>query len=317
MNCELGECTVTEEIHEGQRLLWRLQGHLEEMFSDSHLAEDGFLLKHIQKNKEGFVSLKLLTCLKKIKVLTNNWYMTLAAALLSSVLEVNSDSNKVRRLQAYPDWLLCSPTSKLLLLWNIPSDWLSPPHPRPSISNHIIAKINSYGTTVCHWLLLPGQDLPRELRCYAKRQKELGQGLCVVVKFDTLAGIRKAYDGFKAEETASAGEGVRVVSLGYRSSYLMSKEQPTQDMNQGDAGDLRATVNAQSEVEVNAEVREDAVVEMEKAFHAGDSPDINRVLRWRNQRINLQMPKNRVQVVRQPFGPNDTKGFQLRRKPAV
>lgn len=50
-------------------LLLKIKTHLEEMFSDSYLAEDGFLLKHMQKNKQGYVSLKLLTCLKKVNPL--------------------------------------------------------------------------------------------------------------------------------------------------------------------------------------------------------------------------------------------------------
>lgn len=51
----------------------KIKTHLEELFSDSHLAEDGFLLKHVQKNKQGFVSLKLLTSLKKVQNTKNIW----------------------------------------------------------------------------------------------------------------------------------------------------------------------------------------------------------------------------------------------------
>ena len=45
----------------------KIKAQLEDLFSDSHLAEDGFLLKHVQKNKQGYVSLKLLTCLRKVR----------------------------------------------------------------------------------------------------------------------------------------------------------------------------------------------------------------------------------------------------------
>lgn len=53
-------------------MLLKIKAHLEEMFSDSYLAEDGFLLKHMQKNKQGYVSLKLLTCLKKVNPLLDS-----------------------------------------------------------------------------------------------------------------------------------------------------------------------------------------------------------------------------------------------------
>lgn len=62
------ESSQTEEEREGEALLLQIRTHLEEMFSDSHLSEDGFLLKHIQKNKQGYVSLKLLTSLRKVNV---------------------------------------------------------------------------------------------------------------------------------------------------------------------------------------------------------------------------------------------------------
>lgn len=56
-----------EEDREGELLCLKIKAQLEDLFSSSHLAEDGFLLKHVQKNKQGYVSLKLLTCLKKVK----------------------------------------------------------------------------------------------------------------------------------------------------------------------------------------------------------------------------------------------------------
>ena len=55
------------EEREGELLRMKIKAQLEDLFTDSHLAEDGFLLKHVRKNKQGYVSLKLLTCLKKVK----------------------------------------------------------------------------------------------------------------------------------------------------------------------------------------------------------------------------------------------------------
>lgn len=64
---EDSQSTQDEEDCEGELLCFKIKAQLEDLFSDSHLGEDGFLLKHIQKNKEGYVSLKFLTCLKKVK----------------------------------------------------------------------------------------------------------------------------------------------------------------------------------------------------------------------------------------------------------
>lgn len=60
--------SIQDEVDcDGELLCMRIKTQLEDLFTDSHLAEDGFLLKHLQKNKQGYISLKLLTCLKKVK----------------------------------------------------------------------------------------------------------------------------------------------------------------------------------------------------------------------------------------------------------
>lgn len=76
------QSTRDEEDCEDEFLCFEIKNLLEDLFSDSHLAEDGFLLKHIQKNKQGYVSLKLLTCLKKVK---NIYLVSVKFCVLSRV----------------------------------------------------------------------------------------------------------------------------------------------------------------------------------------------------------------------------------------
>ena len=42
-------------------------------FSDANITRDKFLLKHVRRNKEGFVSLKLVASFKRVKHLTKDW----------------------------------------------------------------------------------------------------------------------------------------------------------------------------------------------------------------------------------------------------
>lgn len=48
------------------QLVQRIVSQVEFYLSDENLAKDAFLLKHVQKNKMGFVSIKLLTSFKKV-----------------------------------------------------------------------------------------------------------------------------------------------------------------------------------------------------------------------------------------------------------
>ncbi|KAM9349879.1 la-related protein 6-like [Symphorus nematophorus] len=225
------------EEREGELLCLKIKAQLEDLFTDSHLAEDGFLLKHVQKNKQGYVSLKLLTCLRKIKVLTKNWYMTLAGAVHSDVLEVNDDCTKVRRIEPLPEWLQCSPTSKLLLAWNITAEKIEEGPEQALLFKRILQKFSAHGSVTSLWILHPGKELPKELRCYAKRHKELGQHLCAVVKFDNLEAVRKAYSALKAEEEESHGEGMCVVTLGFQSRHHISEDEPSEENNENQPGE--------------------------------------------------------------------------------
>lgn len=66
-SCELGvallDCSCPAP---DPQLVRRIVAQVEFYLSDENLARDAFLLKHVQKNKMGFVSIKLLTSFKKV-----------------------------------------------------------------------------------------------------------------------------------------------------------------------------------------------------------------------------------------------------------
>ncbi|KAA0707936.1 La-related protein 6 [Triplophysa tibetana] len=202
----------------------KIATRLENYLSDQNLSEDAFLLKHVQRNKMGYVSLKLLTSFKKIKDLTRDWRSTLAAARTSEHLEVNETGTKVRRRTLVPDWLLCIPTSKLLLAWNF-LDGVSPVKDGMSGSpglEHIgimeaaMREFSPFGTISSLRILRPGKEIPAELKRYCKKHMELGRKVCAVVEYEYLEGARKAYESLKAEEQMQGGRGICVALLGSR-----------------------------------------------------------------------------------------------------
>ncbi|XP_029105080.1 la-related protein 6b isoform X2 [Scleropages formosus] len=203
---------------------------LERYFSDESLAEDAFLLKHVQKNRMGYVSLKLLTSFKKVRELTRDWRTTLVAARSSSLLQVNEEGTKVRRREPLPEWLLCVPTSKLLLAWNLLGDpgaeeratlGLEPLESQ-ALMEKAMRLFGSYGAIASLRVLRPGKELPAELRRYAKRHGELGRRVCAVIEFEYLEGARRAYEALRG---AVAERGVRVALLGSRGSRKLSLSQ--------------------------------------------------------------------------------------------
>ncbi|KAM4556469.1 la-related protein 6-like [Fundulus diaphanus] len=344
------------EDREAELLCLKLKEHLEEMFSDGHLAEDGFLLKHMQKNKQGYVSVKLLTCLKKIKALTANWYMTLAAAECSDLLELNDECTKVRRKEPLPQWLMCSPTSRLLLIWDASEERSggdAADSGQPSLLLSILQRFGIPGDVASVWILHPGEELPKELQCYAKRHRELGQLLCAVIKFNSLESVRRAFSSL-AEEKID-GRGLCVVPLGWQSVQHINKPEPS-GKNKEDGTCSMGDPLESSQILVRQEPPSPLMVSEEtaEAHHPQACQDnssssknslrgLTKRYNWtdwssgdRNTQIsqcpwvlkrkcaasaakpvtaeNLKTTGLILKVLRQPFGPGDTKGFQARRQ---
>lgn len=89
---------------EEDELTQRIVAQVEYYFSDEHILRDSFLLKHVRRNREGYVSLKLMSSFRKVKSLTKNWERVRDALRSSSSrLEVNAEGTKVRRREPLPD----------------------------------------------------------------------------------------------------------------------------------------------------------------------------------------------------------------------
>ncbi|KAJ0056254.1 hypothetical protein NL108_004532, partial [Boleophthalmus pectinirostris] len=97
-------------------LINKLVSQIEYYLSDENLEHDAFLLKHVRRNKLGFVSVKLLTSFKKVKHLTRDWRTTAYALRHSNILELNDEGRKVRRKSAVPVFASESLPSRMLLL---------------------------------------------------------------------------------------------------------------------------------------------------------------------------------------------------------
>ncbi|XP_061587396.1 la-related protein 6-like [Cololabis saira] len=228
------------EDGEHESLCLKTRAQLENMFSDSHLAEDSFLLKHVLRNKQGYVSLKLLTSFKKIKSLTSDWKVTLMAAECSDLLEVNDDCTKVRRKEPLPSWLQCSPTNKFLLIWGGQGDVASQGH--DSLLLKVLQRFGDNGSVASVWILHPGDDLPKELQQYAKRNKQLSRVVCAVVKFNSLEGAREAFSALRAEQEEEEeqvdGISLRVTQMGFKSVRNSIKPEPPEEESRSQTGEI-------------------------------------------------------------------------------
>uniref|UniRef100_A0A672HHV1 La-related protein 6-like n=2 Tax=Salarias fasciatus TaxID=181472 RepID=A0A672HHV1_SALFA len=308
------------------------------MFSDSHLAEDGFLLKHVQKNRQGYVSLKLLTSWKKIKAVTTNWHMILAAAVKSDLLELNTECTKVRRKQPLPKWLQRSPTTRLLLAWNITEGQRGEREAaqglgHAALSERILQRFKVHGDVSSVWILHPGEELPKQLQCYAKNHKELGLYLCAVVKFDSLEATRQAWNALGAEDQSRDEKDMCLVPLGFWQKHQIINNQPSEDQNNNQSGE--GTSPKENPIGGSGVVIQPEVDHCRRTLgnflpQAGDFQPVNHktkccpwVLMHKFEATVLKakmaahptVRSSILRVLRQPFGPDGTRGFRGRGMP--
>jgi hypothetical protein len=153
-------------------------------FSDANITKDKFLLKHVKRNKEGFVSLKLISSFKRVKHLTKDWrQVAFAIERKSDRLEVNDIKTKVRRLESLPEYDETTPSRTVVAL-NLPLE-------RPTIE--AVAEIfSACGDIVLIRILRPGNPVPADIKPFANKHPEMTAKVCALVEFERTEFAHKA-----------------------------------------------------------------------------------------------------------------------------
>jgi len=172
----------------------KIVAQVEFYFGDANITKDKFLLKHVKKNKEGFVSLKLISSFKRVKHLTKDWRQVAEAIeRKSSKLEVNDLKTKVRRLEALPEYDETTPSRTVVAL-NLPLE-------RPTIE--AVAEIFSVcGDIVLVRILRPGNPIPADIKPFANKHPEMTAKVCALVEFERTEFALKA-----VKELNGSGDG--------------------------------------------------------------------------------------------------------------
>ena len=157
---------------------------MEFYFSDANITKDKFLLKHVKRNKEGFVSLKLISSFKRVKHLTKDWrQVAFAIKKCSERLEVNDVETKVRRLEDLPAYDETTPSRTVVVL-NLPMD-------RPTIEG-VAEMFRTCGEIVLVRILRPGNPVPADIKQYVAKHPEMTTKVCALVEFERTEFAQKA-----------------------------------------------------------------------------------------------------------------------------
>merc|ERR1719510_2542806 len=193
------ESSAAEEVQEelppmedpNDELCESIVQQVEFYFSDANITKDKFLLKHVKRNKEGFVSLKLISSFKRVKHLTKDWrQVAVAIERKSKKLEVNDLKTKVRRLDALPEYDETTPSRTVVAL-NLPIE-------RPTIE--AVAEIFSEcGEIVLVRILRPGNPTPADVKPFANKHPEMTDKVCALVEYEKTEYAHKAVKDLNKE----------------------------------------------------------------------------------------------------------------------
>ena len=147
------------------------------IFSDTSLGKDTFLLKHVKRNKEGFVNLKLLiSAYKPIKRLTQDWrQIAFSIRRCSSKLEINELGTKIRRIHQLPCYDPAIPETKTVVATNFPMS-------SPTIKD--VVNIFSPREIVQVRILRPGNPTSGDVKRYLASNPHLEGRVCAMVEFE-------------------------------------------------------------------------------------------------------------------------------------
>ncbi|XP_013792640.2 la-related protein 6-like [Limulus polyphemus] len=160
---------------------------VEYYFSNANLLKDPFLLKHVRRNKQGYVSLKLITSFRKVKSFTKNWRVVACSLRYSKELEINEEGTKVRRKDPLPDYDE-TPPSRTVVAFKLPFE-------KPTVEK--IGEIFSkYGTITLIRIIHPSKAIPADIKTFLYKHPEIGSSVCALVEFENRESACRAWNGF-------------------------------------------------------------------------------------------------------------------------
>ncbi|XP_072408835.1 la-related protein 6a [Chiloscyllium punctatum] len=268
-------------------LIQKLIAQIEYYLSDENLEKDAFLLKHVRRNKMGYVSVKLLTSFKKVKHLTRDWQTTAFALKHSELLELNEEGRKVRRKTAVPVFPSENLPSRMLLIHDLHMcpefQFLNQNHEsehggsQEKVMEYILKVFGSFGTISSVRVLKPGRELPADVKRLSNRYSQLGVKECVIIEFEDVESA------IKAHETLGKTEGMKVVLIGMKPPKKKVVREKTKEPEDVDKNGSKSKSTNKRVEELQYMGEESSAYSSSEAESNPASPMLSRKLKPNNQ----------------------------------
>ncbi|KAA0201172.1 hypothetical protein HAZT_HAZT005839 [Hyalella azteca] len=189
--CDSADFSAMREVrrrsgkYTNKETLQRVSELVEYYLSNDNLVNDMFLLKHVTKHKEGYVSLKLLANYKKLKRLRKDWTVLVEAIRDSPNLQMNADCTKVKRRIKLP----CELEEDTRLFRSVLGYDISESHAAMDKLAEIFSKFGDVDSIQLH---KPGVRSFPEILLAEKEHPGIAAKLCCLVVFEKVHCTRLA-----------------------------------------------------------------------------------------------------------------------------
>ncbi|XP_022189979.2 la-related protein 6 [Nilaparvata lugens] len=155
-------------------LVEKIIAQVEFYFSDVNITKDAFLLKHVKRNKEGYVSLKLISSFKRVKHIAKDWRAVAYALRKSKKLQVNEAGTKLRRVDPLPAYDQTAPSRTVVAI--------ALPLEKPTVEN-VAEMFRECGEIALVRILRPGNPIPADVRHFVNKHPEMNGTISALVEF--------------------------------------------------------------------------------------------------------------------------------------
>ncbi|XP_076350275.1 la-related protein 6-like [Tachypleus tridentatus] len=183
------ECPTNEDdfLQPDKVVVENIIRQVEYYFSNANLLKDPFLLKHVRRNKQGYVSLKLIASFRKVKSFTKNWRVVAHSLRYSKDLEINEEGTKVRRKDPLPHYDE-TPPSRTVIAFKFPFE-------KPTVEK-IAELFSEYGIITLIRILHPSKAIPSDIKTFLYKHSEIGSSVCALVEFENRESACRASNEF-------------------------------------------------------------------------------------------------------------------------
>lgn len=242
----------------------RILDQVEFYFSDANIVKDAFLLKHVRRNKEGYVSLKLISSFKRVKHLAKDWRAVAHAIACSEKLEVNESGTKLRRKEPLPAYDQTTP-SRTVVAINLAEE-------KPVTIESVAELFRGCGEIALIRVLRPGNPIPSDVRHFVNKHPEMGSNVSALVEFVRTESAHNALNKDWTAEKAKDGQTMCVLELNAPASKkkataaakkspmnrLFDSEYSSSCQSGSESEDARQKMRMQRKVSANTLMRSDA-----------------------------------------------------------